>query len=257
MGKLILAKMWLFVQHPRLAHDSSQASQDLRDQVFMTSIEVIEFGVLLGRSKNTAKWSWIFKTYLQWHAVAYVLSELCTRGAGLEYERAWNAVDSIYDRRMTERTRSHRGVLWRPLKQLYTRAKKRRQELTSKSPESMNSNASVQSSESPAQSLINGFMQNNTNVFGMNPHINGTSSAAEAFELDFNDPAFEDMPSGFGNELGVTNFNDPIQQQNPVTFQPTGGLPFGFQPGMGDFLDGYGGFSGQQSFRQQVPQEWH
>lgn len=249
--------MWLFVHHPRVSQDtSSQATQELRDQVFMTSIEVIEFGVLLGRSKNTARWSWLFRTYMQWHAVAYVLSELCTRPEGLDYNRAWNAVDSVYDRRITEQAKNQRGVLWRPLKQLYTRANKRRQEFTIKSPESTNSNRSVKS-ESPIQTSMNGTGQNTGSFLGTNPFNHVVSTTGDAFGMDFNDPVFDEMGSGYPNEL---NNMDPInqsQQQNQFGFQPLESMPFNWQPGIVDFLDEYVGYPTQQDFRQQVPQEWH
>lgn len=227
---------------------------ELRDRVFMTSVEVVEFGVLLGRSKNTAKWSWLFKTYMQWHAVAYVLSELCTRPEGVDYNRAWAAVDSIYDRRMIEQTKSHRGVLWRPLKQLYTRAKKRRQELQqSRCPASNNDN-----NNKSTKSMTNGVPANNPS--GANPYINVVSSSAEAFGLDFNGTVLDDMiMAAFSGQE-----NDPVvdgqgQLQDQGTFpSPSDTLSFGLQPGMVDFLDDYGGFQmSPQDFRQQVPQEWH
>lgn len=248
--------MWLFIHHPRLQQQPSdiQSADEIRDQVFMTTVEVIEFGALLARSRNTIKWAWLFKTYLQWHAVAYVLSELCTRPLGRDFERAWNAVDSLYDRQMIEQTKGHRGVLWRPLKQLYARANKRRLELTGKSPTSSNSNT-MTPSDSPAQNMLNGFPQNNNN-FNTNPYTSNLASAADTFELDFNDPVFADMVTGYGNEMNVSDFTTRGQQPNQVAFQPVDQLPFGFQTGI-DFLGDYGGFPPQQNFGQPMPQEWH
>lgn len=250
--------MWLFVHQPRLhqsGRNGAQAPSELRDQVFITSVEVIEFGALLGRSKNTARWAWLFKTYLQWHAVAYVLSELCTRPAGHDFERAWNAVDSLYDRRMIEQTKDHRGLLWRPLKQMHSRAKKRRLELAGKSPGS--SNGSMPSN-SPAQNLMNGFPQS-TNYIGVDPYMSSVLNPAEALELDFNDPVFGDMVNdGYNNaaNANLIDFMNQGQQQSQAGFRATDALPFGFQAGF-DFLDDYGGFTAQQNFGQPMPQEWH
>lgn len=249
--------MWLYVHHPRLGNsqEDNPKTKELRTQVLMTSVEVVEFGALLGRSRNTAKWSWLFKTYLQWHAVAYVLSELCIRPPGPDYERAWNAVDSLYDRRMIEQTKGHKGVLWRPLKQLYARAKKRRADLTGKSPATSSSNASV-APESPAQPAVNGFQQNFNDQLNSNMFNKTVPNATDALELDFNDPGFGSMVSSFGDDFNMLGGMNGFQQQNQSTFQAVDQLPFGFQTSI-DFLDDYAVYPSQQNFGQPMPQEWH
>lgn len=65
VGRLILAKMWLKLHHPRLAQADMKHDPELRDRVFTTSTEVIEFGHLLESNENTAKWGWLFRTYMQ------------------------------------------------------------------------------------------------------------------------------------------------------------------------------------------------
>ena len=125
MGRLILAKLWLMIHHPlQYSPDGSSAlSQDMRDRLFVTSVQVIEFANLLETNENTKKWSWLFRTYMQWHAVAFVLSELCRRPPGRAYDRAWRAVESVYDYRLMTRSKNQRGMLWRPMRQLMVRAK--------------------------------------------------------------------------------------------------------------------------------------
>lgn len=121
----MLAKMWLMTHHPLQYNNSegpSTFSQDTRDRLFVTSVEVIEFAYLLEKNENTAKWGWLFRTYMQWHAVAFVLSELCTRPPGPDYERAWKAVESVYDERVAGTTKTQKGMLWKPMRQLMTKA---------------------------------------------------------------------------------------------------------------------------------------
>jgi GTPase SAR1 family protein len=65
VSRLILAKMWLKLHHPRLSKMAVNEKPELRDRVFATSIEVIEFGHLLESNENTAKWGWLFRTYMQ------------------------------------------------------------------------------------------------------------------------------------------------------------------------------------------------
>jgi hypothetical protein len=126
VGRLVLAKMWLMAHHPlqyTSSDEKAKFSQDIRDRLFVTSVEIIEFSCLLENNENTAKWGWLFRTYMQWHAIAFVLSELCHRPPGLDCERAWKAVESVYDDRIQHPPKSQSGMLWKPMRQLLTKAK--------------------------------------------------------------------------------------------------------------------------------------
>jgi hypothetical protein len=118
--------MWLMAHHP-LQYTSSdekvEFSQGIRDRLFVTSVEIIEFACLLENNENTAKWGWLFRTYMQWHAVAFVLAELCHRPPGPDYERAWKAVESVYDDRLLHPPKTQSGMLWKPMRQLMAKAK--------------------------------------------------------------------------------------------------------------------------------------
>ena len=126
VGRLIMAKMWLIIHHP-LQKDTRPITVDIRDRLFLTSIEVIEFSRLLEVNESTAKWGWHFRTYMQWHAVAFVLSELCVRPLSPQVDRAWRAVDSVYDVWESTISKGKRGMLWRPMKKLMARAQQTRQ----------------------------------------------------------------------------------------------------------------------------------
>ena len=127
VARLILAKMWLMVHHPRsfmMDHHGQPLPGETKDRLFVTSIEVIEFSYLLERNENTAKWGWLFRTYMQWQSVAFVLSEICVRKAGVEVDRAWRAIESVYnDHFIAGRMKNHKGMLWRPMRHLMAKAK--------------------------------------------------------------------------------------------------------------------------------------
>ena len=127
VARLILAKMWLMVHHPRsfmMDHHGQPLPSETKDRLFVTSIEVIEFSYLLERNENTAKWGWLFRTYMQWQSVAFVLSEICVRQPGVEVDRAWRAIESVYnDHFLTGRIKHHKGMLWRPMRHLMAKAK--------------------------------------------------------------------------------------------------------------------------------------
>lgn len=69
------------------------------------------------------KWGWLFKSYSQWHALAFLLSELCHRTKGPTVLRAWRAVDAVvrvWGARVPTHKRDH---LWRPLRKLMAKAR--------------------------------------------------------------------------------------------------------------------------------------
>lgn len=120
--RLILAKLWLTIHHPMTRHDGrTDISQISRENLFYTSIEVVEFARLLETNEHTSKWGWLFATNMQWHSIAFVLSELCVRPPSSITERAWQIVSSVYN--LWEMNAKHKkGMLWRPLNKLMKRA---------------------------------------------------------------------------------------------------------------------------------------
>ncbi|KAL4997339.1 fungal-specific transcription factor domain-containing protein [Aspergillus recurvatus] len=122
VARLVLTKMWLVIHHPITRADlESQISHESRESLFVTSIEVTEFARLIKEDKNTQKWSWMFDTHMQWHAIAMVLSELCVRPLSPLTDRAWIAVTTVYDDWL-QTAKQRKGMLWRPLAKLMKRA---------------------------------------------------------------------------------------------------------------------------------------
>ncbi|KAJ5178984.1 hypothetical protein N7492_002194 [Penicillium capsulatum] len=122
VARLILAKLWLVVHHPMTRRDrATNMSQATRESLFHTAIEVLEFGRLLEADPKTAKWGWLFRTNMQWHGVAFVLSEVCVRPICPVSDRAWNAVSGLFSDWKLSAT-NKKGMLWRPLTALMKRA---------------------------------------------------------------------------------------------------------------------------------------
>ncbi|KAL2826804.1 fungal-specific transcription factor domain-containing protein [Aspergillus cavernicola] len=122
VARLVLTKMWLVINNPIARSESeSQISNESRESSFITSIEVTEFARLMKEDEKTKKWSWIFDAYMQWHAIAMVLSELCVRPLSPLTDRAWLAVTTVYGDWL-QTAKQRKGMLWRPLAQLMKRA---------------------------------------------------------------------------------------------------------------------------------------
>ncbi|KAI4165954.1 MAG: hypothetical protein LQ342_000385 [Letrouitia transgressa] len=121
--RLVLAKMWLIVHHPLQREDLGKGlSQETKDRLFRTSVEVVEWSHLIETEKSTKKWGWLFRTYVQWHAVAFVLSQLCIRTHGPEVEKAWDVIRTIFDDYGGMVSATKRGMLWKPLRKLMAKA---------------------------------------------------------------------------------------------------------------------------------------
>ena len=77
-----MAKMWLMVYHPfQRPGGRVVLPQETKDRLFITSIEIIEYSRLLETEAATSRWGWLLRTYVQWQAVAIILSEHAEVGA--------------------------------------------------------------------------------------------------------------------------------------------------------------------------------
>ena len=75
------------------------------------------------------RWGWLFHTYVQWHAIAFLLSELCVRTKGETVQGAWRALEATAGRwwfplsDVTTLPQKQQGCLWKPLRKLLAKAK--------------------------------------------------------------------------------------------------------------------------------------
>jgi hypothetical protein len=122
VARLIMARSWLVVHFPLVQTNLTTVDTELRDKLFSTSIEVLELSCLLSVNKDILKWTWHSKTHIQWHAVAFVLSEISSRPPNPQCDRAWECVCTVYDGWNLKDGES-KGTLSRPIKRLMTKAR--------------------------------------------------------------------------------------------------------------------------------------
>ncbi|KAL3478776.1 fungal-specific transcription factor domain-containing protein [Aspergillus californicus] len=120
-ARLTLTRMWLVIHHP-IPGPESQMSDEAREGLFISSIEMIEFLFLLKNDQNIKQWSWRFSDHIRWLAVAMVLAELCVRPLSPLTDRAWLAVTTMDNHRL-QNENQRKGMFWRPLAKLMERAK--------------------------------------------------------------------------------------------------------------------------------------
>jgi hypothetical protein len=156
--------MWLMVYHPFQRIDGgSSLPQEIRDRLFQTSVENVEYSLLLENEDRTKKWGWLFRTYVQWHAIAFLLSELCVRTEGESVERAWKAIDFVLNRRFVDDSSyaSHssnkmKSHLWKPMKRLMDRAKAERAKAIVKAQEEQRAKTQAQK-QAQIQTSVSAF----------------------------------------------------------------------------------------------------
>lgn len=91
--RLQLSRAWLLVQIPSEQLPSPDPPRIVT--AFETAVESINFSYLLQTNAVTTQWSWLCKSYKQWHIMAYILSELCARPLCAETDHAWEVVTKM------------------------------------------------------------------------------------------------------------------------------------------------------------------
>ncbi|KAF5684322.1 bikaverin cluster-transcription factor [Fusarium circinatum] len=121
VARLIVARTGLIVDFPRKQKEA-YTSAIIRDRLFSISMEVHDLSSYIMTNSSISKWTWHSKAHIQWHAVIFVLSEICSRPASAECDRAWEFINTVHNRwNMNERGK--RGNLWRPIQRLMVKAR--------------------------------------------------------------------------------------------------------------------------------------
>ncbi|KAI0857256.1 hypothetical protein F4860DRAFT_362935 [Xylaria cubensis] len=124
--RLVGAKLTLFTHLPVLfSSPSEHFSDEVRNKLLVAAIEVAEFNDALNSEKACRHWRWIYQTYTHWHAVVYLLIDICRRPWSPLIDRAWVALHSPW--LIPARSKLDKGLrTWVPLRKLMLKARKHR-----------------------------------------------------------------------------------------------------------------------------------
>ena len=123
VARLILARVWLSIYHPlHHEHRSHVYATLTREKLLLASVEILENAHRLEREPSVAHWRWFFSSWVQWHALAVALAELCLHNRGPLVERAWAIIDQVFEPWASHIADSRRGMLWRPIQKLMSKA---------------------------------------------------------------------------------------------------------------------------------------
>ncbi|KAI1655330.1 fungal-specific transcription factor domain-containing protein [Daldinia decipiens] len=127
IARLIMAKMSLIIYQPMLLHwGADEVSKETRHRLFMASLEVVEYTRVLNSEQRCRQWRWLFQTYAQWHAVAYLLLEVCRLPWTASLERAWIVLGATFQ--TPDISQCSKPGVWIPLRKLMGQARRHRDE---------------------------------------------------------------------------------------------------------------------------------
>jgi Fungal specific transcription factor domain len=233
VARIILAKLWLMAHHTSRANTTSAwqpglQPENIRERFYNTSLEVVEFSHVLISNENTAKWGWLFRTYMHWRPVIFILAELCVGAPGPEFERGWRAVELVLSQEKLQEVQ--KGLLWQPLNQLFEKANSVREQHKTNCLEAA-TNAEQMEQEQSQNPIIQGNWTDLSSNLGQS--INIISSTAAALGLDLRDMDPQQNDEMLGMEL-----HDPILDAHGWTenfpWNPINGgtYPVGIDGGM-------------------------
>jgi hypothetical protein len=126
--RMMVAKMWINVHHRFKvgAGNGNLMTQNCRDRLLSTSIEIVESCLLLEREESTRKWKWAFRNFVPWQALAFILSELCVRAQDETVDRAWKTVQSAFDEWAAIGRNKRHDLLWVRMRKLFGKAQRMR-----------------------------------------------------------------------------------------------------------------------------------
>ncbi|KAI3321590.1 hypothetical protein HD806DRAFT_524048 [Xylariaceae sp. AK1471] len=124
--RLMGGKLTLFTHLPVLfSSPGEHFSDEVRNKLLVAAIEVAEFNHALNAEKACRQWRWAFQTYTHWHAVVYLLIDICRRPWSSIVERAWIALHDPW--LIPARSNLDKGLrTWVPLRKLMLKARKHR-----------------------------------------------------------------------------------------------------------------------------------
>lgn len=134
VADVITAIMWLVAYRPmKRRPDNLPSSQITHPDILRLSVDVLERIHQLQTDPAVSPFRWPSQTYVQWHALAVTIAELCVETEGAMVERTWAIVESAFQQMAQHVADSDRGMLWRPIKKLMNMARGVRQKhLTSR-----------------------------------------------------------------------------------------------------------------------------
>lgn len=124
--------IWLTIQYPFRVRQPTVKPRVSREHMLQTAVAILDLAAfgpsVINRAEWRARFGWWQDGYVQWHALAVALAELCVQTDGALVDRAWATAEKALAMWGGKVADSKRGALWRPIRKLLRRARARRAE---------------------------------------------------------------------------------------------------------------------------------
>ncbi|KAI1176975.1 fungal-specific transcription factor domain-containing protein [Nemania sp. FL0916] len=102
----------------------------LREHLFTNSINTLKSTCKIMLDPRLDRWAWHSNIYVQWHTIAFVLSEICIRPPSPQCDKAWEYARAIYNKWLAVKYRdsTEQGDAFaKPMGQLFAKAQRVRE----------------------------------------------------------------------------------------------------------------------------------
>lgn len=123
IGDIMLAIMWLCTHRPLQKRWDMDSFEVPGPEILRISVEIMEKAIKFSMDESVKPFIWISRIWVQWHALAIMIAELCVQVEGPVVERAWSIVNVAYDEVSKLISDSEKGRLFRPIKKLMQKAR--------------------------------------------------------------------------------------------------------------------------------------
>ena len=123
VGDIMLAQLGLVTYRPLQKHPGDPPLVNVSPhRILHLAVDVLEKGMLVEQDNSTKPFHWISTIWVQWHALAVMVAELCVQTEGPMVERAWAVQSIVYEETAKLVADSNKGRLWRPIKKMMNKA---------------------------------------------------------------------------------------------------------------------------------------
>ncbi|PKX88879.1 transcription factor domain-containing protein [Aspergillus novofumigatus IBT 16806] len=117
--RLVLAKIRLYLRRPPLTEHNTV--RPFVPNYWKECVDILGHAYSLRRYEKGAKWLWLFQTYVEWDALAYLLIYLCFNGCAGGAESAWKTAEDVYHH-WREDPDVYRDRRWKQIEALWLEA---------------------------------------------------------------------------------------------------------------------------------------
>jgi hypothetical protein len=126
VAHVLITEMWFKLYgEESLSGGSIQQTEAIRDQLFLTAIDIVDTPRRIRQEPQAEQWKWLLRGYFQFLPMAFLLSELSRRQNFESLDHAWEVAEHAFSRWTDEDKDSKSG---RILRDLMARAKANREQ---------------------------------------------------------------------------------------------------------------------------------